>query len=81
MREAKMKGNVAGEAVRSEPRNQTSVCFRSGGMVKRAKLAGNIPWLGAENQMKFDRAGRLYHKVPSPCDLSMKFQGFNSIKS
>jgi hypothetical protein len=43
MREAKEKGNSAGEAVRSEPRNQTSARFRSGAMVKVAYLAENIP--------------------------------------
>jgi hypothetical protein len=65
-----MKGNVAGEAVRSEPRNQTSVRFRSSAMVKRAILVGNIPWSGAENQMKLSSGRSLYHKEPPRCGLS-----------
>jgi hypothetical protein len=51
-REAESKGNVAGEAVMLELRNQTSVNFRSGAMVKKPELAENIPQSGAENQMK-----------------------------
>jgi len=34
-----MKGNFAGEEVRSKPRNQTSVSFKFGAMVKVAYLA------------------------------------------
>jgi hypothetical protein len=52
MREAKVKGNVAGEEIRLKPRNQTSVRFKFGAMVKVASLAENIPQSGAENQMK-----------------------------
>jgi hypothetical protein len=33
---AELKGNVAGEAVMLEPRNQTSVRFKFGAMVKVA---------------------------------------------
>jgi len=40
--EPKVKGYVAGE-VRSEPRNETSVRFRSGAMVKMPELVENIP--------------------------------------
>jgi hypothetical protein len=43
MRETQMKGNFAGEEVRSKPRNQTSVSFKFGAMVKVAYLAENIP--------------------------------------
>jgi hypothetical protein len=49
---SKLKGSVAGKEVRSKPRNQTSVCFKFGAMVKVALLAENIPQSGAENQMK-----------------------------
>jgi hypothetical protein len=42
IREAKEKGTFAGEAARSEPRNQTSVRFRSGAMVKMPELVENI---------------------------------------
>ena len=70
MREAKEKGNFAGEAVRSEPRNQTSVRFRSSAMVKMPELVENIPWAGAKNQMKLAHGKSLYHKDAPPCDLS-----------
>jgi hypothetical protein len=36
MREAKVKGNFAGEELRLEPRNQTSVRFKFGAMAKVA---------------------------------------------
>ena len=49
---AKLKGSVAGKEVRSEPRNQTSVHFKFGAMVKVALLDENIPRSGPENQMK-----------------------------
>ena len=65
-----MKGSVAGGEVRLDPRNQTSVRFKFGAMVKVALLAENIPQSGAENQMKSAPARSLYHKVPHPCDLS-----------
>ena len=56
--------------MRSKPRNQTSVRFRSGAMVKIALLDGNIPWSAAENQMKSAPGRCLYHKEPPPCELS-----------
>jgi len=43
IREAKVKGNVAGEAVRSEPLNETRVCFRPGGMGRIPEIDRNIP--------------------------------------
>jgi hypothetical protein len=60
--------------VRSKPRNQTSVRFKFGAMVKVAYLAENIPKSGAENQMKSAPGQSLYHKEPPPCDTSMKSQ-------
>jgi len=51
MREVKVKGSVAGEEVRSEPRNQTSVHFKFGAMVKMPELVGNIPQSEVKNQM------------------------------
>jgi len=41
--EVKVKGNVAGESVKSETRNQTSVGFKLGAMVKMPELIENIP--------------------------------------
>jgi hypothetical protein len=52
MRESHVKGSVAGKEVRSEPRNQTSIRFKFGAMVKLAYLPENIPQSGAGNQMK-----------------------------
>jgi len=53
--EVKVKGNVAGEVVRSEPGNQTSVRFRSGAMVKMSELVEDIPQAGAKNQIKLGK--------------------------
>jgi hypothetical protein len=52
MRDAQVKGSVTGEAVRLEPRNQTSVRFKFGAIVKFVLLAENIPQFETENQMK-----------------------------
>ena len=41
IQEEKIKGNVAGEEVKSEPRNQTSVRFRSGGNGKGTTIGVN----------------------------------------
>jgi hypothetical protein len=60
---AKLKGNVAGEAVKSKPRNQTSVRFRSTAMAKIPELVGNIPKAEVKNQMSSDRLQGLYHKM------------------
>jgi hypothetical protein len=42
MRETLVKANDTGKE-KSEPRNQTSVRFRSGAMAKLLELVGNIP--------------------------------------
>jgi hypothetical protein len=51
MRESLVKGSVAGKEVRSEPRNQTSIRFKFGAMVKMQELVGNIPQAEVKNQM------------------------------
>jgi hypothetical protein len=43
MKEVKAKGSVAGEEVKPELRNQTSVRFRSDAMVTLPELVENIP--------------------------------------
>jgi hypothetical protein len=59
MREAHVEGSVAGEEIRLEPRNQTSVRFKFGAMVKMPELVENIPQ--AEVKIKCDLTGsRVY---------------------
>jgi hypothetical protein len=69
-----VKGNFAGEAVRSAPRNQTSVSFKSGAMATMQELVENIPYPKAKNQMKLASGRSLYHKKAPLCDMSDKAQ-------
>jgi hypothetical protein len=48
----------------------TSVCFRSGGIVKMPELVEKIPQSGVKNQIKLARGLSLYHKDPPLGDLS-----------
>jgi hypothetical protein len=80
MNKVKVKGNVAGEEERSEPRSQTSVRFKFGAMVKGASLAENIPQPGTENQLKSTPVRSLYHTVRPYCDMSMICQLPNNRK-